>query len=144
MRISDDPRRFAPGARLIHADGRALVVERARDHGDRFLVKFEGADRREAAESLRGALYVPPDEVRELEEGEFWPDELIGCSVYLKSGEVVGEVVDHRSGPVQDLMTVATDKGEALVPLVREIVVQVDVSARRVVIDPPEGLFEVH
>jgi 16S rRNA processing protein RimM len=45
-------------------------------------------------------------------------------------------------GAAQDLLAVATDQGERLVPVVSAIVVEVDVAARLVVIDPPPGLLD--
>ncbi|MFN2389051.1 MAG: ribosome maturation factor RimM [Actinomycetota bacterium] len=142
VRISDDPHRFDPGARLAHADGRTLIVEDARVHGDRFLVKFVGVDDRGGAEELRGALYVGHDELRELGDGELWVHDLIGCDVWTRDGSLVGEVVDHLARPAQDLIAVRTSSGETLVPLVANIVVEVDLAARRVVIDPPQGLID--
>ncbi|MEA2485063.1 MAG: rRNA processing protein RimM [Actinomycetota bacterium] len=141
MRLSDDPRRFEPGARLVHSDGREMIVESSRVHRDRFLVKFADSDSRADAEALRGELFVPPDEVRELGPGEFWPHELVGCEVHLTNGELVGSVAAVSPGPAQDLMTVTTATGDRLIPLVAAIVVSVDVDARRVVLDPPEGLL---
>ena len=142
VRISDDPRRFEPGSQLLHEDGRALVVAAARAHRDRFLVSFEGFDDREAAETLRGALFVPAEEARELEAGEFWEHDLEGLEVVLaQTGEVVGTVSYVLPGAAQDLLVVDTDAGERLVPLVGEIVTEVDVEAGRVSIAPPEGLL---
>lgn len=140
--ISDDPRRFEPGSRLIHEDGRELLVARARPHRDRFLVTFEGYRSREEAEGLRGALFVPDEEVRSLGEDEYWPDDLIGCTVLDPDGGRLGEVTGISLGAAQDLLEVLTEKGERLVPLVKEIVTDVDVTARRVAIDPPEGLLD--
>jgi 16S rRNA processing protein RimM len=142
LRLSDDPRRFEPGARLIHSDGREMVVESSRVHGDRFLVKFAGSDSRADAETLRGDLFVPPGDVRELGPGEFWPHELVGCEVHLSGGELVGSVAAVSPGPAQDLVTVTTARGDRLIPLVGAIVVSVDVGAGRIVIDPPEGLLD--
>lgn len=139
--ISDDPHRFEPGARLHHEDGRELVVERARAHRDRTLVKFVGIDDRAQADALRGTLFVPPDDVRGLGDDEFWPDDAIGCDVVVVSGESVGTVKDVVGGPAQDLLVLDTPNGERLVPLVPEIVRSVDVDAHRVVIEPPEGLL---
>jgi 16S rRNA processing protein RimM len=142
VRISDDPGRFDPGARLIHSDGRALVVESSRAHRDRLLVKFEGVDDRTGAEGLRGALFVPTEDVRALEDDEFWPHDLVGCSVALSDGTVVGEVGAVVPSPAHDLLEVRTAAGDRLVPVVKEIVTEVDVAARRITIDPPEGLLD--
>ncbi len=139
--ISDDPRRFEPGSRLHHEDGRVLTVEDARRHRDRFLVRFAGVNDREGAEVLRGALYVPVDEVRSLEEDEYWQHDIVGCDVTTRGGDAVGRVENVVNGPAQDLLEIATANGIRLVPMVKEIVVSVDTAARAVVIDPPEGLL---
>jgi len=141
--ISDDPHRFDPGSQLVHADGARLVVEGSHVHkGDRLLVKFEGVDSRDAAELIRGAVFVSEDQRRSLEEGEYWPQDLVGCRVVTVAGDEVGEISDVVEGPAQDLISVDRDGGTFLVPLVKEIVVEVDVGARRVTIDPPAGLVD--
>lgn len=139
--ISDDPRRFEPAARLQHENGVILTVETARRHRNRFLVKFEGIDDREGAEAARGALFVPASRARALEDDEFWQHELMGCRVVTRAGDEVGVVGSIVTGPAQDLLVVGTPSGERLVPVVKEIVVEVDLARRLVTIDPPEGLL---
>lgn len=139
--ISDDPRRFEPGSKLHHADGRRLTVESARHHRDRFLVKFEGVEDRAGAERLRGALYISSDSVRALDDDEYWQHEIVGCDVRTPDGKEVGRVIAVVSGPAQDLLEIETADGNRLVPAVRDIVVRVDVATREVLVDPPEGLL---
>ncbi|MFN2488354.1 MAG: ribosome maturation factor RimM [Actinomycetota bacterium] len=140
--ISDDPRRFDPGSLLVHDGAGELLVERSRRHRDRLLVKFEGIDTRTDAEGLRGALYVAGDHVRELDEDEYWEHEIVGCEVVDPAGRVLGRVTRVVPGAAQDLLAVATEGGERLVPVVAEIVRAVEVQARRVRIDPPAGLLD--
>jgi 16S rRNA processing protein RimM len=141
--ISDDPHRFDPGSLLVHADGTRLVVEGSHVHkGDRLLVKFDGVDSRDAAELIRGPVYVSGDQRRSLEEGEYWPEDLVGCRVLTVAGDEVGQIADVVEGPAQDLISVDDGGRTFLVPLVKEIVVEVDVDARRVTIDPPAGLVD--
>jgi 16S rRNA processing protein RimM len=142
MPISDDPRRFEAGSTLLHADGRRLTVESARSHRNRLLVKFAGVDDRDQAGRLRGALYVSAAEARELPPGEYWPHELIGCRVVRVGGDDVGEVSDVIPGAAHDLLVVRTDRGDRLVPLVKEIVIEVDTDKGTVTLDPPAGLLE--
>ena len=142
IRISDDPRRFEPGASLVHEDGRVLVVASARPHRDRFLVRFEGIGDRREAEGARGRLYVSQDDVRDLDDGEFWPHDLVDCEVVSPDGTPIGTVTGVQIGGVQDLLVVDTPRGERLVPLVEALVPEVDVDARRVVVDAPPGLLE--
>jgi 16S rRNA processing protein RimM len=105
------------------------------------LVKFEGSTSRDDAERLRGPLYVSATDVRNLEDDEYWPHDLIGCSVSGRDGGAIGEVVRVVPGAAQDLLVVRTDGGEKLIPMVKEIVVDVDLGKRSLTIDPPEGLL---
>ena|SRR5688500_7201042 len=139
--ISDDPGRFEPGSTLQREDGSVLKVATSRVHGTRFLVRFEGTDSREQAMLLRGPLYIEPGETRTLEEDEFWHDDLTGCDVFVE-GSRVGTVTSVLSGPVQDLLQIETDGGERLIPLVKDIVTSVDISGKRIELDPPEGLLD--
>ena len=67
--------------------------------------------------------------------------QLVGLTV-MRDGTPVGTVsrVDHF--PAQDLLVVATDKGEVMVPFVSAIVPAVDIAAKTVTVTPPGGLFE--
>lgn len=142
VRISDDPRRFEPGSELVHSDGRTLVVEGARAHRDRLLVKFVGVDTRTEAEALRGALFVAGEERRALEEDEFWVDDLVGREVRLPDGKPVGTVARVAPGPAHDHLVIDTPSGERLVPLVKEIVTGVALDEGIVTVDPPAGLLD--
>lgn len=142
VRISDDPARFDRGARLIHETGRVLVIATSRAHQDRLLVKFEDVDSRTQAEELRGALYIRSDDLRDLESDEFWEHDLTGCEVTMIDGAIVGSVTRVLNTPAQDLLVVDTAGGERLVPMVKEIVVKVNVADGQITIDPPEGLLE--
>lgn len=110
--------------------------------GSRFLVRFEGVASREAAEELRGAIYTSDAERRALDEDEYWQTDLVGCAVVMTDGASVGEVTGIVEAPAQDLLVVATERGERMIPLVQAIVPEVDIAARRIVVDPPEGLLD--
>lgn len=140
--ISDDPGRFDPGSVLHTEAGDRLTIEQARRHGDRFLVKFEGCDTRADAERLRGPLYVAAEQARALDDDEYWHDDLVGLAVVSPDGSEVGRVAAVVSGPAQDLLDVTTPAGSRLVPVVKEIVVSIDVDGGRVVVDPPAGLLD--
>ncbi|MGH2730851.1 MAG: ribosome maturation factor RimM [Actinomycetota bacterium] len=142
LRISDDPARFERGARLIHETGRKLVVAESRPHHNRLLVRFEDVDSRTEAEELRGALYVTPADLRALEEDEFWEHDLVGCKVVLANGHPVGRAERVIKGPAQDLLAVETPGGERLIPIVKAVVVDVNIDDQRIIIDPPEGLLD--
>lgn len=139
--LSDDPQRFAPGARLLHGADE-LEVETVRPHQGRLLVKFASVPDRTAAEALRGArLEVEASRAWQPPEGSYFPHQLEGFDVVGPDGARLGALVRVEESPANDLWVVETGEGEVLVPAVRQIVVGVDLAARRIVVDPPEGLF---
>ncbi|MFN2594565.1 MAG: ribosome maturation factor RimM [Actinomycetota bacterium] len=142
VRISDDPQRFESGSTLTRSDGTELRIASARAHGERLLVKFEGVDDRDTADLLRGPLYVTPRSLRSLEEDEYWHHDLINMTAVEDTGMPLGVVVDVVAGPAQDLLQLDTPIGTRLVPLVSEIVGEVDTGARTVTLHPPEGLLD--
>jgi 16S rRNA processing protein RimM len=140
--ISDDPRRFEAGSQLTREDGRRLVIESTRSHRTRFLVKFEGVESREAAEELRGPLFVPGTDLRALGDDEFWEHDVIGATVVDSAGIELGRVTALEAGPGQDRLVIETERGERYVPVVKEIVQAIDGAGHRITIDPPEGLLD--
>jgi 16S rRNA processing protein RimM len=142
MKISDDRRHFEAGAELTRGGGTVLAIRSVRPHRDRFLVKFQGVETRTDADVLRGPLYAPPGERRELQEDELWAGELIGNSVLTVAGEAAGTVTGVVSGPAQDLLIVDTAAGERMIPLVKEFLVAVDAEAGTITVDVPEGLLD--
>lgn len=139
--------RFAPGTRLETdpAPRGPLTVRRSRWHSGRLLVAFDEVGSRDEAEALRGTLLVadsassPP-----VDDDEFWDHQLAGLAVVTVDGASVGEVEDVAHPPGADLLVIRRTGGEELlVPFVRAIVVEVDLTAGRLVIDPPDGLLEL-
>jgi 16S rRNA processing protein RimM len=123
-----------------------LTVEAVRGHQGRLLVTFGGVPDRDAAEDLRGVLLcVDGDSVPEPEDpDEFHDRQLIGLRAEAPDGESIGEVVAIEHAPASDLLVVRRPDGRnALVPFVRAIVPQVDVAGGRVVLTPPDGLFDL-
>lgn len=118
-------------------------ISTARVQGSIVMVKFEGYDTPEAAQRLVGRLVaVPESEALEPPPGHFYPWQLEGARVTTEDGREVGHVVRIEAG-AQELWVVRAGDREHLIPAVPEIVVDVDVKAKRVVIRPPEGLLEL-
>ena len=149
VRTDDPDTRFAPGA-VLHTDPPErgpLTVAGARWQNARLVVAFEGFADRTAAETLRETMLqvdartLPPPE----DEDEFHDHVLRGMTADLVDGSLLGEVADVLHLPHGDVLVVrrtGTDV-EVLVPFVKAMVPVVDVAARRLQVDPPEGLLDV-
>lgn len=122
---------------------RELKIERFRYQNERILLKFAGLDRIEDTEFLRNAeICVTEEEAVELDEDEFFDWELSGCSVETVEGVKVGKVKELlRTGGTEVLVIEGAEK-EYLIPFAESICTVVDIDAKRIVIDPPEGLLE--
>ncbi len=140
--FSDNPDRFSVGSSVFFESGREIRIRASRPNGGRLLVAFEGVADRNAAEALRGVtLVVPRSSLPDLPEGEYWPHQLEGCEVVTESGRTLGAIVDVIANPANDLWVAVDAAGnETLVPAIREVVVEVDVAARRVLVRDIPGL----
>jgi 16S rRNA processing protein RimM len=111
--------------------------------GTDLRIRFAGLEDRNAAETLKGVqLVMDSADRRELGDGEWWPEALVGCVAIDTSGCQMGEVIDVILGGVQDRLVVErTDGARAEVPFVEALVPGVDSVARVITLDLPEGLF---
>ncbi len=153
VRTDEPEERYTPGSVLVTDPGRAvapvpekLTVQTVRPHQGRLLVVFDGIHSRDLAERLRGALLcvdsaeVPPP----ADPDEFHDHQLVGLAAVTPDGEALGEVVRVDHAPASDLLILRRPDGRtALVPFVKAIVPEVDLAGRRVVVTPPEGLFDL-
>jgi len=125
------------GRTLLVGQGEDEIVRRA-GTDERPIVRLASCTTRAEAEALRGAdLRVPRDEAPELEEDEWWPEQLEGCRVVDGEREV-GVVRRLLALPSCEVLEVARPKGsggDLLVPLIRDAVRSVDVTARRIDVD---------
>ena len=122
---------------------RTLTIESVVASGTDFRVHFVGIDDRNASETLKGVqLVIDAANRRNLGAGEWWPEDLVGCSAVDVSGATVGEVVEVIFAGVQDrLVVMRPDGARAEVPFVEALVPSVDIGERVVTLDLPEGLF---
>jgi len=118
-------------------------------HGDRLILRFEEIKSISEAETLRDkALLVPREERIALGADQYYVSDLVGCEV-VRDGERIGKVVRVEATGGTDLLCVQppgrhSESSEILIPFAREICTDIEVAARRIVIEPPEGLLELN
>jgi 16S rRNA processing protein RimM len=154
--LTDFPERFATLRRAFLEDAEAgpQPVEIAETwwHQGRLILRFVGVDSISQAEGLRGRLVlIPQGERVALGENQYYLWELIGCEVFCRGSRApLGEVTGvEPTGGVELLRVRTSDSGssgpsELLIPFAQEICPEIDVVARRIVVDPPEGLLDLN
>ncbi len=150
VRTDDPDMRFAPGARLRAQPARggpqrAYVVESAREHSGRLLVRLAGVTDRDSAEALRGNVFlVDTEDLPPIDDpDEFYDHQLEGLRVVTTDGRLVGTVSEVLHTAAGELLSVKSDGAEVLVPFVSAIVTEVSLENETIEIDPPEGLLEL-
>lgn len=121
-------------------DGHAYVVRAIRRADKGHQVAFETLEDRVAAETVRSAE-VTVAERRELDPGEYWPEDLIGLSVISDDGSKVGVVSEVLFGSAQDRLLVDTPRGRFEVPFVDALVPVVDLESGYVQVGDLPGLL---
>jgi 16S rRNA processing protein RimM len=152
VRTDDPDRRFVAGAslrtRARDSSECTYVIESVREHGGRLLVRLDGIASRDAADALRGSLFLvdsadlPPID----EPDEFYDHQLEGLRVRTADGADVGTVREVLHTSAGELLAVRPDDGdgpEVLVPFVGAIVTSVSLADGLIEIDPPDGLLNL-
>jgi 16S rRNA processing protein RimM len=136
--------RFAAGTSM-HAADRTLTVTSSSVASGKLVVHFDGVDDRGDAEAIRGQeLLVAAAERPPLDDpDDFYDTDLIGLIAQGVDGGPLGPVVDVVHAGGADYLVLEIDGRERLVPFVSAIVPAVDLAGGRVVIDPPDGLFDL-
>jgi 16S rRNA processing protein RimM len=140
--------RFQPGAELFIERGgtiSALRLTTVRFHRDRPVIGIEGVTTMTEAEALAGCeLRIQPERLAALPAGTFYHHDLVGCRVETSDGRTVGTVSGVEGTMAGSRLVIAGTRGEILIPLVSDICPTIDVGAKRIVVEPPDGLLELN
>lgn len=152
--ILDDDRLLNSGRSIemeLGGSRRTVKIEFFRRQHGRFVMKFSGIDSIEDAEKIIGAeLRIPQAELPAAEEGSFYTFHLRGCRVYAIHGgndsmdDYIGDVTDVVDGGGTQLLQIGSGKEETLIPFAESIVKKIDLAARRIEVELPEGLRELN
>jgi len=145
VRTDEPDKRFAIGAKVKTDKHGDLTIVSGRVHNGILLLGFAGITTRNQIEELRNEMLYSDVDIDESagDEDEYHVLQLIGCIAYLQSGEKFGEVSDVINLPAQDLLAIETEQGETLIPFVRQLVPEVDVKNKRMVVIPPTITGEI-
>ena len=142
---TDDPRRFEDLDTVILDTGkekRNLTIQSVKYQKNLVILKCKEVNDRNEVELLRKAeLYVTRDQAVELEEGEYFIADLLGCKVVSDVGEDLGVLDDVLQTGANDVYSVKK-KGEKelLIPVIPQCVLNVDIEKKEILVHLWEGL----
>ncbi len=130
----DDAKRFL-ALKKVYIDGTAYKVNKATVTADAVYVYLSGIADRTAAERYRGKfLEIDREDAVPLEEGRYFIADVLGCTAVTETGKTLGIVEDIQSKPYADIYTLKTATGHTVFPLLKDVVKEIDVDGRTVVL----------
>lgn len=148
LRVSDFDERFKVGNLLYLVTNekvvRELEIDGHRIHKGFDLIHFKGLNNINDVEHFKGStLKIKESQLTELDENEYYYHEIIGCEVFTTDGEDIGKVKEILAPGANDVWVVNQPKGkDILIPYIEEVVMEIDVVNKRIVIEPMEGLLD--
>ncbi len=143
---TDFPERFVPG--MIVYVGETLdkyEIEETRPHKDQLLIKLAGIDTRNAAEELsREWLFIPEDDLVELEADTYWVHDIIGLQVQTEEGKQLGLITEVLFTGANEVYVIKLPESERelLLPAIADVVQQVDLAAKQMTVRLLPGILD--
>lgn len=122
---------------------RKLEIQNVKFFKNLAILKFKGINNINDIEMYKGRdLWIPREEGQELEEGEYYVADLIGMNVLLEDGTVFGTLKDVMETGANDVYVIDTkDRGEVLLPAIRECILDVNVEESTMTVHLMKGLL---
>ena len=138
---TDELTRFSE-IEAVLLDGQKRKIQNARYMKNMAVLKLEGVDDRNMAESLRNKeLLLAKEDLWEQPEDTYFIDDLVGCDVVSEDGDSVGTLKNIISRPAQDLYEIERADGSTfLLPAVKEFIKNVDLDNKTIIIHLINGL----
>ena len=127
----------------IRLDETTFKIKSVRGVKSPFIVKFEGVDSIEAAQSLSGQeVLVAKEDFESLLEGEYYRFEIEGLKAFDDTGKYYGVIEEVIATGSNDVYVVRGDGKEWLVPMIDSVVQNIDLEEGKLIFHCVEGLFE--
>ena len=118
-----------------------LVVERVRKHKGRLIIAFKGRKTRDDADELRSrTIWMTREQIGPLDEDRWFVQDLIGLTVLTDDGETLGRLADVMHQPANAVFVVETETGELLLPVIDDVILDVDIEGGKMTVHLLEGL----
>ncbi len=133
--LTDDPKRYND-LEFVLIDGVERKIQGVKYQKDRVIVKVEGINSIEEAEKYKNKyMEIPREYAVPLEEDSYYIADIIGCTVYDTDGKDLGKIFDVIQTKNNDVYWIKKPK-ELLIPVLLEIVTDIDVENKKITIKP--------
>lgn len=141
---TDDPQDVAAYGPVFTDDSRTLTLTVTGSGKGVVIAKVDGVDDRTQAEALKGLkLYVDRSALPPPGADSLYQADLVGLQAERTDGEVLGTVMAFHNFGAGDVMEVKNGGGESvLIPFTEEVIAEVDMTGRRILVTPLPGLFD--
>jgi len=142
--------RFASGSKLLMVneesdESREVKIVSSREQKNVYLIKLDGFNNINDVEKYKGwLLKISETEQGELEDGQYYYHQIIGCAVVTEDGEELGAISGILSPGANDVWVVDRPKlkgKQLLLPVIDEVVLDVNITDKRVTVRLMEGLI---
>lgn len=144
--LTDFPDRFKELKKInVSLKGHRLImnIEEVMRRPKYIIVKFKEINDMNAAEGIKGGiLEITRAELFPLPEGSYYIFDIVGLSVYGSGGERFGEITEVLQTGANDVYIVDTGGKPLLIPALKQVVKEINLTGRRMVVDLPEGLID--
>jgi 16S rRNA processing protein RimM len=141
--LTDFPERLRVGKTVLVGDAHApMKLAGVRGHNRELIVRLEGISTPEDVARLRNALvFVLASDLPRLPKGEYYHHQLLGLTIVNEAQAVLGMLDSILETGANDVYVVKTPEGkELLLPAVDDVILEVDLTRRQMVVRPPEWL----
>lgn len=143
---TDFPERLEDGTTVfLGGKHKPATIRHIRHHNDGLLFSFEGVDTPESAGLLRKQMvYVKTETRPALPAGQYYHHQMIGMIVVDDSGNELGRLTEIIVTGANDVYVVSSNEGkELLLPSIKQVVLDVDVEANRMIVHLIPGLLDL-
>ncbi|MCL4537491.1 MAG: ribosome maturation factor RimM [Nitrospirae bacterium] len=144
--LTFDPERFS-GLGEVAVQHQGVIewkrLKSVRPHKNNLLLSFEGCGTPEDARKYRSALIkIKKSESPKLPTGVYYQYQIIGLSVYTVKGDYLGEVESIFETGSNDVYVVRGEDKEYLVPAIKDVVKEIDLESKKIIVKPMEAVEE--
>ncbi|GAC1642047.1 MAG: ribosome maturation factor RimM [Herpetosiphon sp.] len=120
------------------------LLEMSEQKANVLVLRLENVNTRNEAEELHGQeVFIRSTDAAPLQEEEYFLHDLPGLEVYTVGGMLIGHVKEVLETGANDVLVVGrSDQSEVLIPMIRVVVRSLNITARRIEIEPMPGLLD--